>query len=319
MEEAIRLERNDEDRLRAIQQVLMAMARGKFGWRIPRSNADDLIESIIVLINLMGEEMQETLQLYVDLQQHVVEKEEYRTTFLLNNYFEIEFVSPDIYSFLGYSTSDLYKKSFSSLLSPRFLELWRSTGRRVIKMKRFKEFSEIVFISKSGEEQVSRGSIDFLYHSKDSEPYILIQVRDSFIKSKILDGSSGMAFSTSDGPPNVLARPKDRRILKGIHDYILKNLEQPLPNLRVLAHQFGINEFKLKYGFKQLYGLPVFSFQRRERLRKGKLLVENTNLSIKSIAYFCGYKNAAHFGKDFKKEFGNSPGRYRASITLRRE
>lgn len=317
MEKSIIFGQKDESRLRAIQQVLFGMVRGKFGRRIPRSDADDLIESIIVLINLMGEEMRETLQLYVDLQQHIVTKESSRIIFMLNNYFEIEYVSPDVFPFLGYSTDDLYKKSFSFLLSHRHLDLWRSTGRKIVKSKQSRELSEIVLLSKDKEERVCRGSIDFLYNSQDSEPFILIQVTDSFIRGKIVDDEVSFGMQEiSSGPPNVLARPRDRKILKAIHDYILKHLERPLPGLRVLAHQFGTNEFKLKYGFKQLYGLPVFAFQKRERLRKGQLLIENTNLSVKVISSFCGYKNAAHFGKDFKKEFGVSPGQYRASASL---
>lgn len=313
------MERNDEKRLRAIQQVLLGMARGKFQRRIPRSDEDDLIESIVVLINLMSEEMRETLQLYVDLQQHVTENKKTRLIFLLNNYFEIEYVSADVFPFLGYSTSDLYKKSFSFLLPERYMDIWRSTGRGIVQSKHSKEGFEIVLLSKDGNERICVGSIYFLYTPHISEPYILIQVTDSYIKSKIVDGGGQLALKpVSRGLPNVLTRPKDRRILKLIHQYILKNLEKPLPGLRALALKFGTNEFKLKYGFKQLYGVTVFGFQKRERLRKGRLLIENTSLAIKNIAPLCGYKNAGHFGKDFKKEFGVSPGRYRASASLSR-
>lgn len=320
MEKEIIMERSDEKRLRAIQQVLLEMAHGKFHRRILRSDKDDLIESIVVLINLMSEEMRETLQLYVDLQQHVTEKKKTRIIFLLNNFFEIEYVNPEVFSFLGYSTSDLYKKSFSFLLSQRYLEIWRSTGRNIVQSRHSKERLEIILLSKDGEERICIGIIDFLYHPQVSEPYILIQVTDSYLKSKIVDGGGQLVpRAISSGPPNVLTRPKDRRILKLIHQYILMNLESPLPGLRALALRFGTNEFKLKYGFKQLYGVTVYGFQKRERLRKGRLLIENTSLPIKNIAPLCGYKNAGHFGKDFKKEFGVSPGRYRTSITLRRE
>jgi transcriptional regulator GlxA family with amidase domain len=77
--------------------------------------------------------------------------------------------------------------------------------------------------------------------------------------------------------------------------------------LEQIAHTYGINEYKLKYGFKELYGTSVFRFLKQERLKKARLLIENTNTPINVIANICGYQNKAHFSKEFRNFFDLTP------------
>src|SRR5690554_6470486 len=95
--------------------------------------------------------------------------------------------------------------------------------------------------------------------------------------------------------------------MQNIHNHILENLDKSLPHLDKLANMFGTAEIKLKYGYKQMYGNTVFRFLKSERMKKGKLLLENTSLPIKTIAEMCGYLNPSHFSKDFRAEFGVAP------------
>ncbi|UPS93134.1 helix-turn-helix domain-containing protein [Bizionia sp. M204] len=75
----------------------------------------------------------------------------------------------------------------------------------------------------------------------------------------------------------------------------------------VISNQFGTNEYKLKYGFKQLYGITVFRYLTQERLKRASLLIQNTSLSIKAVAKMTGFKNVSHFSKAFKNHFGVKP------------
>ena len=78
-----------------------------------------------------------------------------------------------------------------------------------------------------------------------------------------------------------------------------------------LSHKVGINDFKLKKGFKQLYGTTVYEFLVDARMEKAKLLLLETETSIHEIAFVTGYKNLSSFITAFKKKMGYSPGSYK--------
>lgn len=78
-----------------------------------------------------------------------------------------------------------------------------------------------------------------------------------------------------------------------------------------LARQTGINEAKLKEGFKELYSLSVHTYLQQLRLEKAKELLLTTNMSITDITYHIGYSHVTHFTTLFKKELGLTPGEWR--------
>src|SRR5690606_7861742 len=89
--------------------------------------------------------------------------------------------------------------------------------------------------------------------------------------------------------------------------YILDHLNEPLPILMDLAHTLGTNEFKLKWGFKELYGMTIFQFIKEQRLRKAHVLVRYTNNKIVAIARSVGFKHGNHLSREFKKRYGYNP------------
>lgn len=83
------------------------------------------------------------------------------------------------------------------------------------------------------------------------------------------------------------------------------------PSLKDFALQLGTNEFKLKYGFKELYGTTVHRFLMEERLRKSKMMIQFTDQSLKSIAHTTGFKSISHFSRTFKKRYEYAPSELR--------
>jgi len=51
----------NEERIVTIHQMLFEMARGNFNTRIPLSSNDEQLETLVVLINMVAEEMQESV------------------------------------------------------------------------------------------------------------------------------------------------------------------------------------------------------------------------------------------------------------------
>ena len=91
-------------------------------------------------------------------------------------------------------------------------------------------------------------------------------------------------------------------------------LNQTLPNppsLLNLAKQIGLNDFKLKRGFREIFGTTVLGYVQSLRLEQAKQLLIGTNLLIAQIAYQVGYESTSHFSYLFKRQFGMTPREYR--------
>ena len=88
------------------------------------------------------------------------------------------------------------------------------------------------------------------------------------------------------------------------------NLEAPL-SLMELSRTVGINDFKLKKGFKEVFGNTVFGYLNELKMNRAQLLLLNNDLSVAEIARLTGYKNPTHFTAAFKKKFGVLPGSLR--------
>ena len=91
-----------------------------------------------------------------------------------------------------------------------------------------------------------------------------------------------------------------------VKEHILKN-----PDVRYsvddLAHLVGTNAFKLKQGFKYLYGSSIHGFMKDERMQRARNLLLETDISIRKICIMTGYKNQANFATAFKRKFGYPP------------
>jgi AraC-like DNA-binding protein len=92
---------------------------------------------------------------------------------------------------------------------------------------------------------------------------------------------------------------------------ILQQRIQHPPSLVELARLCGLNEFKLKKGFREVFGTTVFGYFNMLRLEQAHLLLCNTSFSISEIAYQTGWAHPQHFTRAFKKHYGITPGQAR--------
>lgn len=89
-------------------------------------------------------------------------------------------------------------------------------------------------------------------------------------------------------------------------EYLMQNIASP-PSLIQLSKICGLNEFKLKKGFKEIFGQTVFGFLSDKRLELARMDVLERTRPISEIAYELGYSSPQHFSLAFKKKFGVSP------------
>jgi transcriptional regulator GlxA family with amidase domain len=92
-----------------------------------------------------------------------------------------------------------------------------------------------------------------------------------------------------------------------LHDYILSHLDEPLPTLHHLAQMFAVEEHILKNGFRTFFKTSVYNFYQEERLKRAHVMIRQTSVSLKEIAYLNGFKGYLNFYKAFKKRFGYKP------------
>ena len=122
----------------------------------------------------------------------------------------------------------------------------------------------------------------------------------------------GHSFHTSE--PDTAACPflKDEDNLRRIHDakaVILDQWQDP-PTIKQLADRVGLNEYRLKAGFKEVYGNTVYGYVMDTRLNHARRMLDQGRLSVNEVAFEIGYQNPSHFIAAFKRKFGVTPKKY---------
>ena len=75
----------------------------------------------------------------------------------------------------------------------------------------------------------------------------------------------------------------------------------------------GLNIKKLKSGFKEYYGSPVFTFLLNYKMELAKTLLIEQQFNVNEIASKLGYSTSSHFIAAFKKKYGITPKQYSIS------
>lgn len=78
-----------------------------------------------------------------------------------------------------------------------------------------------------------------------------------------------------------------------------------------LARQVGLNEYKLKNGFRHFFKMGLFDCLLMARMKKAKEILLQTDEPVKNIATDVGYRRLPAFVTAFRKCYGQSPGRMR--------
>ena len=131
-----------------------------------------------------------------------------------------------------------------------------------------------------------------------------------YLESKALELIALQLNQLSENRPNVLPsaalNPEDVAQIHLARDILIRNIENP-PSLLALAKQSGINSFKLKQGFRQIFKTTVFGYLYAYRMEEARRLLELGHLSVAQVARSVGYAHPGKFAAAFKKKFGITP------------
>lgn len=102
------------------------------------------------------------------------------------------------------------------------------------------------------------------------------------------------------------SKAEDQERMVYAKDYLIQHVNDP-PSLSELSKIIGVNEYKLKRGFKETFNTTVFGYLSDYRLDRARQQLLETNQSVSEVAYALGYSSPQHFSNAFKKKFGVAP------------
>ena len=103
-------------------------------------------------------------------------------------------------------------------------------------------------------------------------------------------------------------------IVKSVSEYITENLNDKI-TVKQLTSEFGVSDTYLQNAFRSVYGMPVISFIRTQKMQSAAQILIHSNRTIDEIAEEFGYENESKFSAAFKKIMGDPPGVYRKEHT----
>lgn len=141
---------------------------------------------------------------------------------------------------------------------------------------------------------------------------------EMYVDSKVLELLA--LYLNNEKKPGLPMRDqccKRRCDIEKIHEayhILLSNLNTP-PSIVELSRQVGINDFKLKCGFKEVFNQTVYGCLFDYKMELALKLLRDTDKLIVEVAGECGYEYASHFSNAFKRKYGISPLEYRRKIS----
>ena len=138
-----------------------------------------------------------------------------------------------------------------------------------------------------------------------------------YLESKVLELMALRLDQVIQHPPASLVTPglhaKDIDRIHYASAILLQRLENP-PSLLELARLAGLNDYKLKQGFRQVFGTTVFGYLQTHRMELAKQLLAEPTFKVAGVAQAIGYANQSYFCRMFKQQFGMTPQCYRNSL-----
>ncbi|HMR18785.1 MAG TPA: AraC family transcriptional regulator [Sphingobacterium sp.] len=101
--------------------------------------------------------------------------------------------------------------------------------------------------------------------------------------------------------------PSDQEKLYEAKEILDQQFRTP-PTIRQLAMMVGVNEFKLKTGFKKTFQTTIHSYVVKKRMQIAyEMMQTDSALLVRQVALEVGYQNPSHFSAAFKEYFGYGP------------
>ena len=281
--------------MKNVYQMLFELATGNLAFRIEPTESNDEIEELSSVLNILGLTLQNTTAKSGYVIPYYNYQSVIQNTFILSKDYNIKSFNALAIKNLGYSSGKLNKMIFDDIIAQQSSDAWQSIKEEIQNNEEYHSTVQLVLIRGNKKLLPLQFTISKLLNQNE---IILTSL------TTVLQDSMGDTFNSNK---KLTPRLKDSEIIQNVYNYILNNLEEPLPSVKALAKMFGSNEFKLKEGFRHFFNTSIYKLYNEERLKKAHNLIEKTDLSLKEICFMCGFNSYLNFYKAFKKKYRYSP------------
>ncbi|MEL7354805.1 MAG: AraC family transcriptional regulator [Cyanobacteria bacterium J06560_5] len=112
-------------------------------------------------------------------------------------------------------------------------------------------------------------------------------------------------LSNNESPAGSL-KVEDMERVQYARDLLVQQVCNP-PSLTELAQLSGLNEFKLKQGFRHLFDTTVFGYLYDYRMKQAEYLLCSTRMNVAEVSAKVGYGSPEAFSTAFRRKFSLSP------------
>ena len=106
--------------------------------------------------------------------------------------------------------------------------------------------------------------------------------------------------------------PEQVKLANQIAEYLRAHIDRHI-TAEELSRQFHLSKTHLRNIFKRIYGIPVYSYMRVQKMQIAAIQLARTSMTVLEIANACGYTNASKFAAAFREVMGQSPADYRTT------
>lgn len=121
------------------------------------------------------------------------------------------------------------------------------------------------------------------------------------------------AFKKLQSPPDRSYKERDLELFREARKIITSQFNPP-PTISEIASRVGINETKLKHGFKDVYGTTIFECGHKFRMKYAMELLCDKRVRVGQVAEEIGYRHQSTFAKAFRDFFGIRPNDARKTV-----
>lgn len=114
------------------------------------------------------------------------------------------------------------------------------------------------------------------------------------------------AMMGAEAQPSKPVNHREHDLFYAIKDHLRATFNEE-HSLLSLSRKFGVNQNKLKTGFRELFGTPVIAYLYDLKMDYARTLLLDKGMNVSEVAPVVGYRNANHFSTAFKRKFGFNP------------
>ncbi|MGF2146170.1 AraC family transcriptional regulator [Vagococcus fluvialis] len=107
----------------------------------------------------------------------------------------------------------------------------------------------------------------------------------------------------------------ENQLIAFVADWLEQNSAQAI-TVQEVANYFGYNKVYLSHLFSKEMGMTLTRYLQLQRIEKAKILLGNSPITIKEVAFAVGFEDEKYFSRVFKKLEHLSPVDYRKKLLL---